>query len=219
MGAMKTHAYLLIAFCAAASLRCGGTPTTTSRDLAQAAGDGAAANPDLAVTPTPDGGGGDGGGGFQYPNGEPMAGTLYFRATCVSGNCEYPPYDKWLTGTLAQCSFDGIKLSLRTSAIAMGADSFSLRFEVGPTPHTVLEGKGSSVDWSLPDGASSFGWVDGTLQSAGTVDMDRCGAEVAGRFELKNLCEHHGCSSPEPWVANIVGAFRCSPNLPAACGK
>ena len=29
------------------------------------------------------------------------------------------------------------------------------------------------MDWSLPDGASSFGWVDGALQSAGTVDLDR----------------------------------------------
>ena len=209
---MKRPAYLLIAFCTATSLHCGGAPATTGQDLAQAASDGAGANPDLAATL-------DGGGGFQYPNGEPAAGTLYFRATCVAGNCDYPPYDKWWSGALAQCKFDGIKLSLRTSAITMGADSFSLLFEVGPTPHTVLEGKGSSVDWSLPDGASSFGWVDGNLQSSGTVDLDRCGAEVAGRFELKNLCEHHGCSSPEPWVANVVGAFRCRPDLPAACGK
>lgn len=205
---MCTRALLLIAI-ALTCIRCGGTSDSTPSDLAMRPVD--AAGADMASAPD--------GGGFQYPNGEPTPGSLYFRATCVAGNCMYPPYDKWWSGALDQCSFDGIKLSLRTTSIAMGADSFSLLFEVGPTPHTVLEGMGSSVDWSLPDGASSFGWVDGALQSAGTVDLDRCGAEVAGRFELKNLCEHHGCSSPEPWVANIVGAFRCKPSLPAPCGK
>lgn len=210
---MKNRACVLCVMVLAGGCGSSGGDTPTN-DLAVSADSGGA--PDLAK------GGDDGGGGnFTWPNGEPADKSLYFRATCVSGDCMYPPYDKWFTGTLTRCVYDGIAVEIETSAIPMGADRFSMRFEVSRMPSFSFPSMGTQVDWSLPDGASAFGWLPDDsiiMRSSGKVTFDRCGAEIAGRFELRRICEHHGCNSPSPWLADVVGAFRCKPSMAVDCG-
>jgi hypothetical protein len=157
---------------------------------------------------------------FVYPNGEPAARTLYFRGTCVEGDCEYVPYDEWHTGSLTTCTYDTGRLTLGTGTIPGGAFSFTLRFVVGDAPAFALDPATTLADWSLPDGASALLWMNNeaiATKSTGSVAFEHCGAEVAGRFDLQNLCEYHGCSSA-PWIGDVSGAFRCTPPTPVACG-
>lgn len=157
---------------------------------------------------------------FAFPNGEPGVMSLYFRATCVSGDCDYAPYDEWFTGTLTKCAYDGTQLELETGPITNGATSFLLRFALGSGPTFELDPATTEADWSLPDGASAFLWMSYPqieTKSSGAISFARCGDEVAGRFDLHDLCEYHGCSSA-PWIADVAGAFKCAPRFPLSCG-
>lgn len=177
---------------------------------------------------------GDGGDGapdagapaFEWPTDEPAASTLSFHGRCSGERCvDGPAFGRWHVGHVS-CTVQDGKLRLRTGEIAGGAASFTFSFVPAPDGRTTLVPADTTLDWTLPDRGTAFFFMSEPEPpeapsygaSSGSVALERCGEEVAGKFRIVDACEYHTCfMGPEPWLVQIDGAFRCIPSSPVAC--